>query len=269
VVMNLCLNARDALLDRIEGKCRPVFQSDETPTITIETENVTIDEEYSRLHLEARPGRFVRLTVSDNGCGMDAETKERVFEPFFTTKEVDRGTGLGMAMVRSIVRGYDGWVNLYSEPGVGTTVSVYLPRAEGAAGFEEESEMTDALPTGSETILFVDDEEDVIEVGRRILEMQGYRVHLARDGQEALEVYRREREHIDLVLLDLTMPKMSGQDVMHEILRLDPKAKIVLTSGHSANGAGRAALGEGVIAFVQKPFDFRELAQAVRDALDG
>jgi two-component system cell cycle sensor histidine kinase/response regulator CckA len=271
VLMNLCLNARDAIMDCLQGKCPlPQRPPGAAFAISIESSNVTLDEDYCRLHLEARPGQFVRLAVSDNGSGMDAETQARAFDPFFTTKEVGQGTGLGLAMVFGIVKGHGGFINLYSEPGSGSTFKVYLPRAEeqAAAETESEEEQAAALPTGSEAILLVDDDEAVRKTGRRILESQGYSVLLAGDGREALEIYGREKARIDLVLLDLTMPRMSGLETLHGILQLNPGAKVILASGYSANGPGSVALAEGAAAFVQKPFDLRELARAVRAALD-
>jgi two-component system cell cycle sensor histidine kinase/response regulator CckA len=270
VVMNLCLNARDAIMEYLQGE-RPLPErpADEPLAIVVEAENVTLDEEYCRTHLEARPGQYVCLTVSDNGCGMDAETQTRVFEPFFTTKEVGQGTGLGLAMVHSIVKGHDGFINLYSEPGVGSTFKVYLPRAREQTVSGAEAAMEPAAPpTGSETVLLVDDDEAVLKTGQRILESLGYTVLPAGDGREALQVYGRERARIDLVLLDLTMPRMSGLETLHELLQLDPRAKVILASGYSANGPGRAALAEGAAAFVQKPYDLHELALAVRAVLD-
>jgi two-component system cell cycle sensor histidine kinase/response regulator CckA len=270
MLMNLCLNARDAIKEYLRGECPlPERPADEPLAITVETENITLDEEYCRAHLEAQPGQFVCLSVSDNGCGMDAESQARAFDPFFTTKEVGQGTGLGLALVFGIVKGHDGFINLYSEPGVGTTFKVYLPRAGEQMATEAETEAEPAAPpTGSETILLVDDKESVRNTGRRILESRGYTVLLANDGQKALEVYEREKERIDLVLLDLTMPRLSGLETLREILQLDPEAKVILASGYSANGPGSAALAEGAAAFVQKPYDLHKLAQAVRVVLD-
>jgi two-component system cell cycle sensor histidine kinase/response regulator CckA len=270
VVMNLGLNARDAIMECLQGECSRAERRSIVPfAITIETENVTLDGEYCRAHLEAQPGQYVCLTVSDNGSGIDAETQTRIFEPFFTTKEIGRGTGLGLAMVHSIVKGHDGFIDLYSEPGMGSAFKVYLPRTgEQAASGADAGMEPAAPPTGSEIILLVDDDEGVRNAGRRILESLGYTVLLAGDGREALRVYGRERARIDLVLLDLTMPRMSGLETLHQLLQLDPGAKVILASGYSANGPGRAALAEGAAAFVQKPSDLHELALAVRAVLD-
>jgi two-component system cell cycle sensor histidine kinase/response regulator CckA len=173
-------------------------------------------------------------------------------------------------MAHGIVKGHNGFINLYSEPGVGTTFKVYLPRAGERAVTGVETETEPAVPpAGSETILLAEDDEAVRNAGRRILESLGYTVLLAGDGREALQIYEREREHIDLVLLDLTMPRMSGLETLRGILQLDPEARVILASGYSANGPGSVALAEGAAAFVQKPYDLHELAQAVRAVLDG
>lgn len=271
VLMNLCLNARDAIMDCLQGKCfRPEKRPGERFTITIETENVTLDERYCHVHLEAQPGQFVRLSVSDNGCGMDAETQAQVYDPFFTTKEVGKGTGLGLPMALSIVKGHGGFINFYSEPGVGSTFRVYLPRAKGPEGAEVKDRAKPAPPpVGSEVILLVDDEESIRSMGRRILENLGYTVLLANDGQEALEIYRQGRANIDLVVLDLVMPRLSGAETLQGILQIEPGAKVILASGYSANGLGDTTMFEGALAFVQKPYDLYELALAARAALDG
>jgi two-component system cell cycle sensor histidine kinase/response regulator CckA len=174
VLMNLCVNARDAMPDG--------------GILTLETRNITLDEEYARTVLEARPGRYVCLSVSDTGFGMSPEVQARLFEPFFTTKEVGQGTGLGLSMVYGIVKGHDGFINVYSQEGRGTTFHVYLPVVELAV--EERKVEGLAWPTGTETILLVDDEEMVRALGQAVLEPCGYTVLMAEDGVQALEVYQ-------------------------------------------------------------------------------
>ncbi len=208
------------------------------------------------------------MTVSDTGHGMDKETLDHVFEPFYTTKEVGKGTGLGLAMVYGIVHHHGGHITCYSEPGEGTTFKTYFPAVEmeispdvAATGIMQ------AFGTG--TILLVDDEEFIRDLGRRILERSGYTVLTASGGKEALELYRREREKISLVILDVIMPEMGGKQCLEELLRIDPNARILIASGYSGEGPAKDALQGGAKRFVSKPFDMRQLLQTVRKVLDG
>ncbi|MBM3298647.1 MAG: PAS domain S-box protein, partial [Deltaproteobacteria bacterium] len=199
LLMNLSINARDAMPEG--GK------------LVIETANVVLDEEYSQTHLGAIPGEYVLLSVSDTGYGMDKETLDHIFEPFFTTKEAGKGTGLGLAMVYGIVKEHDGYITCYSEPGRGTTFKIYLPVAKIERDLDVTT--TSKIPAfGTETILLVDDEEFIRDLGKRILERFGYTVLTAADGKEALNLYEEEREKISLVILDLIMPKMGGKECL-------------------------------------------------------
>ena len=255
VLMNLCVNARDAM--------------PEGGRLTIETRNVTLDQAYCRANASARAGQFVRLTVSDTGCGMDAATPARIFEPFFSTKEVGRGTGLGLSVVFGVVKQHHGWINVYSEPGQGTTLTIYLPRLlDGAA--EEQAPAPEAeVRGGSEVLLLVDDDPAVRSVGRRVLTRYGYTVLEAADGDQALAVFARERSRIAAVVLDLTMPHKSGRDALAELKRMDPKLPVVLSSGYTAGVAEAELLAAGANGFVAKPYEIGDLARAVRKALDG
>jgi len=254
VLMNLAVNARDAMPDG--GK------------LTVITQNVTLDEEYCRLYvLGATPGDYVLLKLSDTGQGMDEETVERIFEPFFTTKEIGRGTGLGLAMVHGIVKQNNGHITVYSEVGKGTTFRVYFPAIEGDV--EPDVGPTGIMPAfGTETVLLVDDEEFVRDLGKRILERSGYTVLTAVNGKEALELYKREREKISLVILDLVMPEMGGQQCLEDLLRIDPKARVLIASGYAVDGQTKEALETGARGSVGKPFDMRQMLQAVREVLD-
>lgn len=254
VLMNLALNARDAMSDR--------------GTLTIETANVTLDDEYTWKHLGMGPGEYVLLSVSDTGCGMDKETVEHIFEPFFTTKEAGKGTGLGLAMVYGIITQHGGQIRCYSEPAHGTSFRIYLPALEPE---KEASEIQDraAMPgRGTETILLVDDEEFVRDLGKRILASSGYTVLTAVDGAQALEVYRKERNRISLIILDLIMPEMGGTQCLQEILRIDPKAKVLIASGFALTGRTKEPLDMGAVGFVGKPYNIREVLRTVRDILD-
>jgi PAS domain S-box-containing protein len=253
VLMNLAVNARDAMPEG--GK------------LVVETANIFVDEEYSRRHLDAKSGDHVLLTITDTGAGMDKETLEHIFEPFFTTKESGQGTGLGLATVLGIVQQHEGFIRCYSEPGHGTTFKIYFPSLVS----EEESKETviRTIPRGgSETILLVDDEEHIAELGKRILEKAGYTVLTAKDGRQALDLYTAHRDKISLVILDLIMPKMGGKQCLRELAKTNPSIKVIIASGYSANGHTKNALESGAKGFVNKPYDIRQVLEVVRGVLD-
>ncbi|MGO9118407.1 MAG: PAS domain S-box protein [Desulfomonilaceae bacterium] len=253
VIMNLAVNARDAMPDK--GK------------LTLRTDIVTLDEDYCRLHLEANPRNYVLLEISDTGQGMDKETAERIFEPFFTTKEMGRGTGLGLAMVFGIIKQHNGHITVYSEVGIGTTFSVYLPAIP--AEVEPEVEDIGIMPAfGTETVLLVDDEEFVRELGARILTKHGFTVLQAVNGREGLDLFKKERSQISLVVLDLIMPEMGGTECLKELLKIDPKVKILIASGFSADASIRETIQMGAKGFVNKPFRVKEFLRDVRKVLD-
>lgn len=253
VLMNLCVNARDAMPNG--------------GVISIETSDVELDEEYCRDHHEIKPGRYVLLTVSDTGQGMDSETQSHLFEPFFTTKEVGKGTGLGLATVYGIVKQHKGHITCYSEPEHGTTFRIYFPVIPYLQDFVvPDSEMN--IPGGVETILMVDDEDTVRELCREILGNFGYKAITAQNGKEALEIYQRQSAKISLVILDLIMPEMDGGQCMKEILRIDPHAKILIASGHLGNEPDTRKLFTGAKDFLNKPYDMSQLLHCVRRILD-
>jgi two-component system, cell cycle sensor histidine kinase and response regulator CckA len=253
VLMNLAVNARDSMPDG--GK------------LIVETANIAIDEENARTHLDVKPGNHVLLTITDTGSGMDKETLEHIFEPFFTTKESGQGTGLGLATVLGIVQQHEGFIRCYSELGHGTTFKIYFPAIESE---EEVKETTvKAMPRGgSETLLLVDDEELIRDLGSRILIKVGYKVIKASNGKEALRVYQQRSDEISLVILDLIMPEMGGKQCLEGLLSLDPSAKVIIASGYSANGPTKDALAAGAKGFVNKPYDIRQLLEVVRGVLD-
>jgi PAS domain S-box-containing protein len=252
VLLNLAINARDAMPDG--------------GTLTIETANVELDQEYCDTHLDVTPGRHVLLTVSDSGFGIDKQTLARIFEPFFTTKEAGEGTGLGLAMVYSIVKQHGGQITCYSEPGRGTTFKIYLPAIETKTELPAPEKLV-GPPGGTETILLVDDEEHIRELCARILARAGYTVLTAASGQEALELYEKD-ETISLTVLDLIMPAMDGRQCLREILELNPAARVLIASGHSLAAHEIDAMGHGAKGFVTKPYDAGRLLQAVREVLD-
>lgn len=253
VLMNLAVNARDAMPEG--GK------------LVIETVNVVIDEDYATSHLETKPGRYVLLCVSDTGSGMDKETLEHIFEPFYTTKGQGQGTGLGLAMVFGIVKQHQGFINCYSEVGRGTTFKIYLPAV--IAENKSDEPVVTAMPRGgTETILLIDDEEFLRDLGKRILGRSGYTVLTAASGKEALNLYEREKGKISLVLLDLNMPEMGGKECLEELLRINPGVKTLIASGFAANGQTKEAMATGARGLVAKPYDIRQMLQSVREVLD-
>ncbi|MDQ7782290.1 MAG: PAS domain S-box protein [Desulfomonilaceae bacterium] len=253
VLMNLAVNARDAMPEGGE--------------LIVETANIFLDEDYARRHLEAEAGHYVLLTVSDTGAGMDQETLEHIFEPFYTTKAANEGTGLGLAMVHGIVRLHHGHVRCYSEVGRGTTFKIYLPALVSTEDTEPAS--VGPMPRGgSETILLVDDEEHIRDLGSRILTKAGYTVITASNGKEALEMYQTHIDDISLVVLDLIMPQMGGKQCLEELLTLNASVKAVIASGYSAGAPVEDALAAGAKGFVNKPYDIRQVLEVVRRVLD-
>jgi two-component system, cell cycle sensor histidine kinase and response regulator CckA len=253
VLMNLSVNARDAM--------------PEGGRLIIETANVFIDEDYAASHLETKLGMYVQLSVSDTGSGMDRETLEHIFEPFFTTKAPGKGTGLGLAMVFGIVKQHHGFVECYSEVGRGTTFKIYLP-AISAEPEEVAAILEEMSPSGTETVLLVDDEDMVRELGQRILTRSGYTVLTATNGEEALQVYWDHKEQISIIILDLIMPTMSGKDCLKELLKTDPQTRVLIASGYSAGASTNEFVDLGAKGFVAKPFRFKELLRLVRRTLD-
>lgn len=253
ILMNLALNARDAMPEG--GK------------LIVETANTVLDEEYVKTNIEATPGTYVQLTVTDTGPGMDEETLEHIFEPFYTTKGVGEGTGLGLAMVHGIVKQHGGHITCDSEPGKGTTFKIYLPAI--VQEIEQDVADTREMPAfGTETILLVDDEESIRKLGERMLRMAGYTVLTATNGREALEIYRSNQDRIGLVLLDLIMPEMGGKQCLEELLKINPRVNVVIASGYSANGPAKDAPASGAKGFVNKPFQLKDLLCVVRRTLD-
>ena len=255
VLFNLGINAKDAMPDG--GK------------IVIETRNVHLDEAFCRNHVGVKPGAYVELTFADSGHGMDQETLERIFEPFYTTKGVGSGIGLGLAIVYGIVQSHHGLILCESNLDKGTTFRVYLPAQErdGAAPAKEERKRGDYR--GAETIIIVDDEPDIIDIGQNTLEQFGYTVLTARNGEEAVEIYTRQGDHIDLVILDLGMPGMGGERCLRELLRMNPAAKVLIASGYAATQTVQSILEAGATGFMAKPYRLEDMLKKVREVLDG
>ncbi|MEI6135075.1 MAG: PAS domain S-box protein [Desulfomonile sp.] len=254
VLMNIGVNARDAMPDG--------------GTLTIETSNVQLDREYCSAHIDAIPGSYVLLTVSDTGQGMDRKTLAHIFEPFFSTKEVGKGTGLGLATVYGVIKQHDGHIMCYSEPGHGTTFKIYLPAVQTKKDIETPALDLD-IPGGTETVLLVDDDEDISDLGATLLDNFGYQVITANNGEEALEIYQRKGAGISVIILDLIMPVMDGRRCLAGILRLNPNAKVIVASGYSEGGPANGVIKAGAKGFVQKPYNMRQLLTMVREVLDG
>lgn len=255
VLLNLAVNARDAM---------PSGGS-----LTIETQNVELDQEYVRGHLSAQPGPYVMLAVSDTGVGMDAATQARIFEPFFTTKERGKGTGLGLATVYGIVKQSGGWIWVYSEPGQGTTFKVYLPRvAEAAAAPAAPSSAPPVSVRGSETILVVEDDEMIRNLVQKVLKTNGYTVLVAGDGSEAERVARAHVGTIDLLMTDVVLPGLNGREVARRLVAQRPGTKVLFLSGYTDDAIVHHGMLEPGVAFLQKPFPPAVLGRKVREVLD-
>jgi len=232
----------------------------------IQTENFIFNENYIK-SFQVEPGKYVKISITDTGVGMDKETRERIFEPFFTTKEMGRGTGLGLASAYGIIKNHGGFINVYSEKGEGTTFNIYLPASEKEVIKEKAAEKDDVL-MGTETILLVDDEKIIIDVSVEILKELGYKVLLAESGDEAIEVYKGNKDKIDMVMLDMIMPGMGGGETYDMLKRINPNIKVVLSSGYSINGQAEEILERGCNGFIQKPFNIKYLSQKIREILD-
>jgi two-component system cell cycle sensor histidine kinase/response regulator CckA len=233
----------------------------------LETDNIRLDKDYiDTKPFSVKPGRYVKISVTDTGIGMDKKIQQRIFEPFFTTKEVGQGTGLGLASAYGILKNHGGFITCYSEVEVGSTFNIYLP-AHAKKGTQTEKVVEEALG-GNETILLIDDEKMIIEVGRKMMESLGYLVVAAGKGKEALTLYRKRYDHIDLIILDMIMPYMGGKDVFNRIKEINPKAKVLLSSGNSLNGQAQEIMAQGCNGFIQKPFDMVELSRKIREILD-
>jgi two-component system cell cycle sensor histidine kinase/response regulator CckA len=232
----------------------------------LETKNVTFDEGYVKPY-QVEPGRYVKISITDTGVGMDEATRQRIFEPFFTTKEMGRGTGLGLASVYGIIKNHGGFIEVYSEKSEGATFHIYLPavkakRVEARAGRGE-----DEIQKGTETVLFIDDEEMIIDVGSQMLRILGYEVMVGRNGKEALEIYGKDREKIDMVILDMIMPDMGGSEAYDRLKEMNPEIKVLLSSGYSIDGQAQEILDRGCDGFIQKPFNMKQLSKKLREIL--
>jgi two-component system, cell cycle sensor histidine kinase and response regulator CckA len=253
LLMNLCVNARDAMPQG--GK------------LLIKTENLLLTNNLSELRRDLEPGRYLVLSVTDNGCGMTSEVRDRIFEPFFTTKGVGKGTGLGLPMVYGVVRQHNGTVRVYSEVGMGTSFRIYLPAIDQTS--PQRLDIPRSKPRGgSETILVAEDDPMVRDVAVRILERAGYRTIIAADGIEAVELFEQHMEDISLAVVDVVMPRLSGREVYQKIKEIKPETQVVFCSGYDPEMTDANALPGSTAQVVQKPFDPEKLLDIIRDTLD-
>ena len=253
VLMNLCTNANHAMPDG--------------GIIEVTLKNVELSENAIAQYPDLNPGRYVNLTISDTGHGIPKEVIDRIFDPYFTTKEVGKGTGMGLAVIHGIVKGHNGIIKVKSEIGKGATFNIFFPAVEREAVIETETD--EKLPTGDESILFIDDEESIMKMGSQRLERLGYKVESTTSPIEALEVFRSNPGRFDLVITDLTMPKMTGDKLVEEILNIRPDISIILCTGFSEKIDAKKAKEIGAANYIEKPIDKRELAKMVRNVLDG
>ncbi len=254
LLANLCVNARDALRD--------------TGTVTVETRLAAIDEAYCAGHAGFIPGEYVMLAVSDNGCGMGPEVLSHLFEPFFTTKEVGKGTGLGLATVYGIVKQNNGFINVYTEPGYGSTFKIYLPRCTAEPEFMRKEQVEPRPALGHETVLLVEDEPAILDIVQLMLEAQGYRVLAAGTPDEAIRMAWEHGDSINLLITDVVMPRMNGRELARSLMSICPDIKCLFMSGYTANAIAHHGVLDKDAHFIQKPFTVDDLAAKVRHVIE-
>jgi PAS domain S-box-containing protein len=255
ILLNLCVNARDAMPNG--------------GSLTVAVENTALDEQYASMNLQAKVGRYVQISVTDSGVGMPREIIDKIFEPFFTTKELNRGTGLGLSTVMAIVKSHEGIINVYSEPGKGSTFKVYLPAVDTSSQAGKQATGKVRLVRGKgETILLVDDEASIIAITTKTLQSFGYRVLTAGDGAEGVAMYAGNQDQIAVVLTDMTMPVMDGVAMIHALRRINPGVKVIAASGLNANGSANRTAVLGVKHFLTKPYTAETLLRVLRSVLD-
>jgi len=251
IFFNLVSNARDAM--------------PKGGTLTIETDTADMDSGFIETHGFGEPGRYVLISISDTGMGMDETMREKIFDPFFTTKEPGKGTGLGLATVYGIVKQHGGYITVYSELSQGTTFCIYLPAARMKAN--EEQDTTIPITTGNETILIAEDNEEVRHFMREVLQEYGYKTIEAIDGEDAVYRFKKHRD-IDLVVVDSVMPRKNGREVYEEIHRIDPHIKVLFTSGYTKDVVLNKGIEDKEFDFVAKPLSLDKFLHKVREVLD-
>lgn len=253
VLMNLATNASDAMPNG--------------GILTISTDLVDIDAEYAQVHGYGKPGRYILISVEDTGIGMDEYTRERIFEPFFTTKDMGRGTGLGLSIVYGTIKQHNGYINVYSEPNSGTTFKIYLPVAEGTT-LKNDYSMSETIKGGSASILLAEDNEEVRQGIKAFLENYGYKVTEAVDGEDAIEKFKQNKEEIDLLIIDVIMPRKNGKEAYQEMLTIKPSLKALFISGYTANIIHKKGILDKGINFIPKPVSPNEMLKKISVILD-
>jgi two-component system, cell cycle sensor histidine kinase and response regulator CckA len=236
-----------------------------TGDLYLQTENIVLDDKDVKPY-GISSGRYVKISVTDTGTGIDETIQHKIFDPFFTTKEISRGTGLGLASAYGIIKNHGGIINSTSKKGEGATFNIFLPASEKK--IRKEKMIHKEILKGSETVLLVDDEDIIIDVGRDLLEKLGYEVLTAKTGREAVEIYKTNQKKIDIVILDMIMPKMSGGDTYEKLRDADPRVKVLLSTGYSIDGQASKILTRGCNGFIQKPFDIKSLSLEIRKILE-
>jgi PAS domain S-box-containing protein len=255
ILLNLCVNARDAMPNG--------------GNLTVRVENSVLDEQYAAMNIQAKPGRYVNIGVTDSGTGMTKDIIDKIFEPFFTTKDLNKGTGLGLSTVMAIVKSHEGLINVYSEPGKGTTFNVYLPAIETSSAGRTEPAEAASLPRGNgETVLVVDDEASILTITSQTVQAFGYRILTATDGADAVAIYAQHRHEIALVLTDMSMPILDGPAMIHALMRINPAVKIIAASGLNENVNAAKMAGVGIKHFLTKPYTAGTLLKTLRTVLD-
>jgi nitrogen-specific signal transduction histidine kinase/ActR/RegA family two-component response regulator len=254
IIMNLVVNARDSM--------------PRGGRVIVDTSNADLDGAFAKKHVPTRPGRYVMLAVSDTGSGMDEATQARIFEPFFTTKQLGKGTGLGLATVYGIIKQSDGYIWVYSEPRMGSTFKIYLPRVDAEVSRDQAGDTTSRPPSGSETVLLVEDDRAVRLLTGEMLQMHGYEVLPARNGQEALDLVRGHNRPIHLLLTDVVMPQMSGRQLAESLAGIHPEIRVLYMSGYTDGVIAHHGVLDAEVAYLQKPFTADFLARKVREVLD-
>ena len=254
VLLNLATNARDAM--------------PHGGHLTLDTQLVELDDSFIRVHGYGEPGMFAVISVSDTGIGMDKETMAKIFEPFFTTKDAEKGTGLGLAMAYGIIKQHNGYINVYSEPESGTTFRIYLPAIESTEEVVVKTAIEPLPSHGSETILVAEDDGALRKLFSTVLQAYGYKVILAKDGEEAIRRFMDNKDKIQLVMLDMIMPKKSGKEVYDKIKQMRPDIKTLFSSGYSADRIDKDSMHKGGFDFIMKPASPKDLLKKIRELLD-
>jgi two-component system cell cycle sensor histidine kinase/response regulator CckA len=262
--MNLCMNARDAILSRLDHGSDSRGGARSRGELTLRTRNVDLEWHTAALFLAARPGKYVCISVEDTGMGIPTELMDRLFEPFFTTKGESGGTGLGLAVVFGIVKSHEGFIDVQSREGSGSTFTVYLPCVEESEHETAEEEYAPDLTAGKGSVLVVEDNPQVQGMMIRALEESGYRVYSAKNGIDAVALYRKHGKLLNLVVLDMIMPQMGGRECFYRLKKINPEVKVLIVTGFTTDGSVEDFLEEGARGIMTKPFELQAFTETVQ-----